>query len=67
MEVDVRGLSCPEPVMQVAAAIRSGAEEIVVLLSEAHSVANVKNYAIEHGYRVSEATKGFDYLLTLKK
>ena len=67
MEVDVRGLSCPEPVMQLAAALKESPEKVVVLLSEAHSVANVKNYALEHGYRVHQEAKGFDYQLTIEK
>ena len=40
-EVDVRGLSCPEPVMIVSEEIKKG-DEILVLSNEAHSMKNIK-------------------------
>ena len=52
-EVDARGLSCPEPVMLTADAIKKhGNETIKVLVSEVHTRQNVEEYAKSHGKSV---------------
>lgn len=42
MKLDVRGLSCPEPVLQVRQAIESGNKELEIYISEAHTRTNVE-------------------------
>lgn len=43
-EIDARGLSCPEPVMQVNMALGAfPGEELKILVSEAHSFHNVED------------------------
>lgn len=43
-EIDARGLSCPEPVMQVNMALGAfPGEELKILLGEAHTFQNVQD------------------------
>ena len=45
-EVDARGLSCPEPVMLTAAALKKHkGESVKVLVSEPHTRMNVEKFA----------------------
>ena len=49
-EVDARGLSCPEPVMLTAAALKKHkGESVKVLVSEPHTRMNVEKYAKSQG------------------
>ena len=53
-EVDARGLSCPEPVLLTAAALKKHKGETVrVLVSEPHTRMNVEKYAKSQGDRKS--------------
>ena len=56
-EVDARGLSCPEPLMLTAEAIKSDNSPVKVLVTEPHQKMNVEKYAKDHGRKtVSEET-----------
>lgn len=48
-EVDARGLSCPEPLMLTAEALKNASEPVKVLVSEPHQKMNVEKYAKDHG------------------
>ena len=49
-ELDVRGLSCPEPVLILQDALKENKEETYkVLASEAHVVKNITHYATSQG------------------
>ena len=66
-EVDARGLSCPEPVLLTADALkRHGGEVIVVLVNEAHAKENVRKYGISQGRKVSVEEQGHEYRLTIE-
>ncbi|PKK39581.1 hypothetical protein ABB02_01141 [Clostridiaceae bacterium JG1575] len=41
-ELDVRGLSCPEPVLMVREAVEAGEKECRILISEPHTKNNVE-------------------------
>ena len=57
-EVDARGLSCPEPVMLTAAALKKHkGEPVKVLVSEPHTRMNVEKYAKDHGKKTSSEEK----------
>lgn len=44
MKVDVRGLSCPEPVLMTYEALKQHpGQELVILSDEAHSRKNIEN------------------------
>ena len=48
-EVDARGLSCPEPLMLTAEAIKSDNSPVKVLVTEPHQKTNVEKFAKDHG------------------
>ena len=52
-ELDVRGLSCPEPVL-------------ILLASEAHVVKNITHYATSQGKKVSVKEVDLDYEITVE-
>lgn len=52
-EVDARGLSCPEPLMLTAEALKSEKGAVKVLVDEAHQKMNVEKYAKDHGKKSS--------------
>lgn len=65
-EVDARGLSCPEPLMMVSAALKShSGETIRVLVSEPHSRKNVEKFAVSQGKTVSVKEVGSEFELTI--
>ncbi|SHH15351.1 TusA-related sulfurtransferase [Thermosyntropha lipolytica DSM 11003] len=51
-KVDVRGLSCPMPVLKTKKVIDSGAKEILVVGTSQVSKENVTKLARSHGYEV---------------
>ncbi|CAM2948952.1 sulfurtransferase TusA family protein [Helicobacter burdigaliensis] len=68
-ELDVRGLSCPEPVLNLKPLIDEGHLEIKVLCSCGASSENIKRMAINHNYEVNlveSNTDEFVYLLKKK-
>ncbi len=57
-EVDARGLSCPEPIMLTAEALKSGNGPVKVLVSEPHQKTNVEKLAKDRGKKTK--TKAID-------
>lgn len=67
IEVDVRGLSCPEPVIRVKEAIDSnGSEELKVFANEAHTVKNITKFCNKLGREVHTEEIGLEYELKIK-
>ena len=61
-EVDARGLSCPEPVLLTAQALKSGSGvPLRVLVSEAYARQNVEKYAKSQGRQVSVTDKDTEF------
>ncbi|MEN6316529.1 MAG: sulfurtransferase TusA family protein [Clostridiaceae bacterium] len=61
-KLDVRGLSCPEPVLMVSNALHDGENDsFKVLASEAHTVANIKEFVEGKGKKVSVRKVGDDF------
>lgn len=59
IEVDARGLSCPEPVMLTNQAVKSNpSDKIVVLVDEACALTNVQKFAKSKGKNVNVTDKG---------
>ena len=56
-EVDARGLSCPEPVMLTAEALKGSTEPVKVLVTEAHQKTNVEKYAKDHDKKTTSVEK----------
>ena len=66
VEVDARGLQCPEPVMLTLAAIKEHPdEEIQVLVSSAIPRDNVERMSKKRGKQVTIAEESSDFRLTL--
>ena len=47
--IDARGLSCPEPLMLTAEALKGATEPVKVLVTEPHQKMNVEKFAKDHG------------------
>lgn len=62
--IDVRGLSCPEPVMRVEEGIQAG--EFLILANEAHTVKNISRFldSKKRSYEVKEV--GEEYEIRVK-
>lgn len=60
-EVDARGLSCPEPLMLTAEALKNAKGPVKVLVTEPHQRMNVEKLAADRGKKSSwtETEDGF--------
>ena len=56
-EVDARGLSCPEPLMLTAEALKNADGPVKVLVSVPHQKMNVEKYAKDHGKKAVSTEK----------
>lgn len=66
-ELDVRGLSCPEPVLILQNALNENlTESYKVLASEAHVVKNITHFANSKGKKVSVKEVGLEYEITVE-
>ena len=66
-EVDARGLSCPEPVLLTANALKThGSGPIQVLVSENHTKENVRKYGISQGKKVTVEQDGLGFRLIIE-
>ena len=66
VEVDARGLSCPEPVMNTLKAMKANPDETIeVLVSDAVPRDNVEKMAVKRGKSVKIEEIGSDYKLTI--
>lgn len=64
-EVDARGLSCPEPIMLTAEALKNAGGPIKVLVSEPHQKTNVEKHAKDRGKKTQtkEIDTGFEIVI----
>ena len=66
-EVDTRGLSCPEPVMMVAAALKKHpGETLRVLVSEPHTKTNIEKFAGSRGKTVTSKAVDSEFELMIE-
>ena len=56
-EVDARGLSCPEPLMLTAEALKDAAGPVKVIVTEPHQRMNIEKYAKDHNKRAASTEK----------
>jgi selenium metabolism protein YedF len=63
--VDVRGMSCPAPVVSVKRALENAGGELRVLLDDGAPRENVKRFAQGRGYSVQEEAAEGGFALTL--
>jgi selenium metabolism protein YedF len=65
--VDVRGMSCPAPVVSVKRALEDAGGELRVLLDDGAPRENVKRFAQGRGYSVQEEASEGGFALTLTR
>lgn len=66
-EIDVRGLSCPEPVMITSAALKKyKGQDIKVLISEAHVSTNIQKLLKKNKIDYVAAEDGEEFVITFK-
>ena len=65
--IDARGLSCPEPVVLTANAMRGGAAAYRVLVDAVAPRENVTRYAANHGYKVAVSESDGEWTLDITK
>ena len=63
--VDARGLSCPEPLMLTAEALKNSDESVKILVTEPHQKMNVEKYAKDHCRKAvsTESGDGFEIVI----
>ncbi len=63
--VDARGLSCPEPLMLTAEALKNTEEPVKILVTEPHQKMNVEKLAKDKGRKATaaEAADGFEIVI----
>ncbi len=66
-KVDARGLSCPEPVILISQAMKSGENAYEITVDNRVSRENVTRYAEHQGYTVSVAEADGESTLTIRK
>lgn len=66
-KLDARGLSCPEPVIMISKAMKSGEAAYEILVDNRVSRENVTRYAEHQGYRVSVTENDGEYTLVIGK
>ena len=65
-EIDVRGFSCPIPVVKTKKAMEAGSREVLTVLAEtAVALENVSRLAESRGYTVKVTEAGGEYRLLL--
>lgn len=65
-EVDARGLSCPEPIMLTAEALKIAKGPVKVLVSEPHQKTNVEKYAKDHGKKTTSIQKDSEFEIIIE-
>ena len=66
-EVDCRGLSCPEPVINTKRALKSNPNGVVVLVDNRVPLENVTRFAHAMGYNATSVEKDEESKITIKK
>ena len=66
-ELDCRGLSCPEPVINTKRALKSHAEGVIVLVDNRVPLENVTRFAHAMGYNATSVEKDGEWNITIKK
>lgn len=66
-EVDCRGLSCPEPVINTKRALKSHQEGVQVLVDNRVPLENVTRFAHAMGYNATSVEKDGEWKITIKK
>lgn len=67
-KLDLRGLSCPQPVFETKKKIEAmGKGELLILVDTGTARDNITRLAVNNGWSISVNETGGDFELTLKK
>jgi TusA-related sulfurtransferase len=66
-EIDCRGLSCPEPVINTKRALKESPDGVVVLVDNRVPLENISRFAQAMGYNASSVEKNGEWTITIKK
>jgi len=66
-KIDARGLSCPEPVILISQAMKSGEITYEIVVDNRVSRENVTRYAEHQGYKVDVAETDGEFTLSIRK
>ncbi|MCR4441738.1 MAG: sulfurtransferase TusA family protein [Peptococcaceae bacterium] len=67
MQVDARGMSCPEPLLMTKKAMGESPAGFQVIVDNNTARENVSRFARGNGYRVKVEQDGNDYVLTITR
>lgn len=65
-EVDARGLSCPEPLMLTAEALKKADGPVKVLVSEPHQKMNIEKLAKDSGKKATSTQKDSEFEIVIE-
>ncbi len=65
--IDARGLSCPEPVILISRAMKSGESAYEIKVDNRVSRENVTRYAEHQGYHVDVTEADGEFTLVIRK
>jgi TusA-related sulfurtransferase len=65
--IDARGLSCPEPVILISQAMKSGENAYEIIVDNRVSRENVTRFAEHQGYAVSVSESDGEFTLSIRK
>ena len=65
--IDARGLSCPEPVILISQAMKSGENAYEIIVDNRVSRENVARFAEQQGYAVSVSEADGEFTLSIRK
>ena len=67
IEVDARGLSCPQPVLLAKKAMEKSNTSFSVIVDNETAKFNVKRFMDSNGYKIEINASGEDYVLRASK
>lgn len=67
LEIDVKGLACPEPVVRTMQALLKSPEGVRVMGDSVASKENISRFAAAKKYNIAIEEQGDVYVLTLTK
>ncbi|MFB0918560.1 MAG: sulfurtransferase TusA family protein [Clostridiaceae bacterium] len=65
--LDVKGLSCPEPLLLLKEELKNSPKSLEVVANEAHTVRNIVNFAEDMHYKTQIRSEGNDTYISLTK
>ncbi|MCT4507779.1 MAG: sulfurtransferase TusA family protein [Tepidibacter sp.] len=67
IKVDVRGMSCPQPVLITKNAVNSNPKEVEIIADDNTAVNNISRFLKSSGYKYEVKEIKDDYIINAKK